>query len=648
MFVIGTAGHVDHGKSTLVLALTGIDPDRLQEEKARGMTIDLGFAWTNLSAESGASSLATAQPSLENVGIVDVPGHIDFIKNMLAGVGGIDAVLLVIAADEGVMPQTREHLAIVDLLSVPAGVVALTKIDLVDEPDWLELVQMDVAELLQGTRLADAPVVPVSATTGAGMDLLRQALATTLGKLTPRRNRARPRLPVDRVFTMSGFGAVVTGTLLDGAFQVGDAVEILPEGRPARIRNLQTHKQVIDIARPGSRLAINLSGVSADEVRRGSVVAKPGQLQSTQLIDLHLRLLADVSRPLVHNQRVDFFCGASETPAVVRVLGAEQLAPGEEGWLQVRLERPVVVVSGDHFILRQPSPSATLGGGVVLRPHPRRRWPRFDEAVLAQLRTLANGAPDEILLHLLEQRPFQTGKEALATSELDLEVGEQALADLRVRGLLVSFAAGAEPLLAATETWTQLTAQWRELLAAFHQQSPLRRGMARGEARSRLQASLPTVDLTVRLFNTLVERAREQGWLAADDGYLWLTDHQVRLTIHQQAMVDHLLAVFAHTPFAPPTQQESLRQLGEEAELLESLIEQGLLLRVGGDVLFRPADFDEMVRQVEAFLGERGAITLGETRDLLQTSRKYVQALLEELDARRITRRVGDLRVLRR
>jgi selenocysteine-specific elongation factor len=369
MRVIGTAGHVDHGKSTLVQALTGIDPDRLQEEKARGMTIDLGFAWLDLPRPDG---------TVESVGIVDVPGHIDFIKNMLAGVGGIDAALLVVAADEGVMPQTREHLAILDLLAVPAAVVALTKSDLIDDPEWLELVELDVAELLASTHLAGAPIVPVSAVTGAGLEELKRVLAMALTDLPPRRNRGRPRLPIDRVFTLSGFGTIVTGTLLDGELNVGDTVEILPTQRTARVRSLQTHRRPVQTARPGSRVAINLTGVGADALQRGDVVVHPNTLIPTTLIDVRFRLLADGPRPLKHNQAVDFFVGAAEIPAVVRLLGTETLAPGEEGWLQLRLARPAVVTAGDRFILRQPSPSQTLGGGVIVNPSPQRRWRRFD------------------------------------------------------------------------------------------------------------------------------------------------------------------------------------------------------------------------------------------------------------------------------
>ncbi|MFZ1752206.1 MAG: selenocysteine-specific translation elongation factor, partial [Caldilineaceae bacterium] len=351
MRVIATAGHVDHGKSSLVQALSGINPDRLAEEKTRGLTIDLGFAWIELPLPG--------QETPESIGIVDVPGHIDFIKNMLAGVGSVDAAVLVIAADEGVMPQTREHLAILDLMAVPTGLVALTKADLIDDPEWLELVELEVHELLETTRLANAPIVRVSAHTGAGLDDLRAALAGLLGELPPRRDRARPRLPIDRIFSIPGFGTIVTGTLSDGHFAVGDPVEILPDGPGGRIRGIQSHNTAIQRSAPGSRAAINLSGVAVDEIQRGQVVVKPGTLRATKLLDVSFRLLPDAPKPLVHNLQVDFFSGASETPAHVRLLGVEELSPGADGWLQLRLDRPVLVAAGDRYILRQPSPSAT-------------------------------------------------------------------------------------------------------------------------------------------------------------------------------------------------------------------------------------------------------------------------------------------------
>jgi selenocysteine-specific elongation factor len=335
MSCIGTAGHIDHGKSTLVKAMTGIDPDRLAEEKERGMTIDLGFAWLKL-------------PNGREVSIVDVPGHEGFIKNMLAGVGGIDAALLVIAADESIMPQTREHLAILDLLRVRRGVVALTKADLVDE-EWLELVREEVSDLLATTTLANAPILPVSAVTRQGIPELLAELERMLDEAEERQDTARPRLPIDRVFTMTGFGTVVTGTLIDGSLKTGQEVEILPQGVKTRIRSLQTHRHSVDTALPGNRTAINLAGIARSELARGNVVTLPGQLRTTMLIDAHLQLLAGAPYPLAHNTLVDFFSGSQEIPTRVRLLDTDELQPGKSAWVQLRLSRPAVLARRDRF-----------------------------------------------------------------------------------------------------------------------------------------------------------------------------------------------------------------------------------------------------------------------------------------------------------
>jgi len=364
MKVIGTAGHVDHGKSTLIEALTGMNPDRLKEERERQMTIDLGFAWMDL-------------PSGEPVGIVDVPGHRDFIGNMLAGVGGIDAALFVIAADEGVMPQTREHLAILDILQIEGGVIALTKIDLIEDEDWIDLVEEDVREVLRGTVLEDVPIVRVSSQDGRGIPDLREKFDNLLAKRPPRQDLRRPRLPVDRVFSIAGFGTVVTGTLRDGKLKVGDEVEILPRTLHGRIRGLQTHKQKENIAIPGSRTAINITGVSTDQIQRGDVVAHIGDYGSTRRLDVRFRLLPDASAVLKHNLEVKLFIGSAEVLARVRTLGKDRLSQGEEGWLQLETKEPVVAVRGDHYILRRPSPGETIGGGLVVEPNPKGRHKRF-------------------------------------------------------------------------------------------------------------------------------------------------------------------------------------------------------------------------------------------------------------------------------
>ncbi|HKZ50290.1 MAG TPA: selenocysteine-specific translation elongation factor, partial [Dehalococcoidia bacterium] len=384
MFVIGTAGHVDHGKSALVRALTGIDPDRLPEEKAREMTIDLGFAWLRL-------------PSGIETSIVDVPGHERFLRNMLAGVGGINLALLVVAADEGVMPQTREHLAVLDLLDVKHGVLVITKKDLVDD-DWLELVAADVREVVAGTCLAQAPLVPCSAVTGEGLEELLAIIAAELARVPPPRDVGRPRLTIDRVFTVAGFGTVVTGTLIDGSLAVGQEVDVLPGGLRARIRGLQTHRQKIERALPGSRTAVNLAGLSPDELSRGMVVTTPGWLSPTTAVDVRLRAVSYLPHPIRHNLHVTFYTGAAEVEGTVRLLDRDALGPGEDGWAQVRLAEPVAVVRGDGFIIR--TPNDTVGGGKVVDIHALRHRRRH-EPTLRALAALQEGSPQEALAALL-------------------------------------------------------------------------------------------------------------------------------------------------------------------------------------------------------------------------------------------------------
>jgi selenocysteine-specific elongation factor len=383
MYVLGTAGHVDHGKSTLVRALTGIDPDRLREEKERGLTIDLGFAWLEL-------------PSGREVSIVDVPGHERFIKNMLAGAGGVDLALLVVAADEGVMPQTREHLAILDLLDVPAGLVALTKCDLVDS-EYADLVEAELAEALGGSRLADAPVVRTSAETGMGLPQLREAIDTALDRTPAKRDLGRPRLPIDRAFTIQGFGTVVTGTLLDGSLEVGQEVQLQPGGLKGRIRGLQRHRTKAQRLEPGTRAAVNVSGIKAEDIQRGMVLALPGTLTPARVVDIRLAAPGILSHPLSHDAGVTLLAATAESEAKLRLLDADALRPGGSAWAQVVLETPVAVLPGDHCVLR--TPNETAAGGVIVAVNARRHR-RTDRAALARLDRLLEGSPEERLMDL--------------------------------------------------------------------------------------------------------------------------------------------------------------------------------------------------------------------------------------------------------
>jgi len=582
MHVIGTAGHVDHGKSSLVQALTGTHPDRLKEEREREMTIDLGFAWLTL-------------PSGEEVGIVDVPGHRDFIENMLAGIGGIDAALFVIAADEGMMPQTNEHLAILDILQVQGGVVALTKIDLIEDPDWLDLVEEDIRSALRHTILESAPITRVSSRTHQGIPELVNHLSDCLANRPPRPDLGRPRLPVDRVFTMPGFGTVVTGTLSDGSLHSGDEVEILPSGLHTRIRGLQTHRRKEETAVPGSRTAVNISGINVEQIKRGDVIAYPGTYQPSRRIDVRFRLLPDIIQPLKHDTQVKFFLGAAEVQARVRLLGSEELLPADEGWLQLELDEPVIAIRGDRYILRRPSPGETLGGGTVVDSHPKGRHKRFSTQELANLDTLARGTPVEILSQSLLALGVATLQDVITHSNLDTSTANHAAQELVAQGGMFSLENGEHTaitpltMMISKSYWEQLKRQVLQEVGDYHKFYPLRRGIPREELKSRLKISS-------RLFNSLLHKISSEGNLEETGSLVRRVGYVIQFTPQQQLSVDGLLARFSTSPFSPPTSKECQAEIGEE--LYTAMIEVGLLVPVPPDVVFRKQDYDLMLSEI--------------------------------------------------
>lgn len=628
MRVIGTAGHVDHGKSTLIEALTGTHPDRLKEEKSREMTIELGFGWLTL-------------PNGEEIGIIDVPGHRDFIENMLSGIGGIDAALLVIAADEGVMPQTKEHLAILDLLQIPAGLIILTKTDLASDLGWLDLVETDIRAAVSGTVLQDAPILRVSARKGSGLRELLSAIEKLLQEKPARPDLNRPRLPIDRVFTISGFGTVVTGTLSDGHISVGDEVEVLPAGIKGRIRGLQTHKKKEARATPGSRTAVNISGVDVEQIRRGDVLTHPGQYQAVRRIDVRFRALKDISKPLQHNDEVKFFVGASETMATLRLLGVEELSAGEEGWVQLELREPLVAVRGDRYILRRPSPSETLGGGVVVDHQPKGRHKRFDTDVLKSLESLAQGSPAEILFEAGMALQIATIKEIFAKSRLELAAAESALEELLQSGQIIALEQSGKPdtLAVALPHWNEIQANVLDLVEAYHKQFSLRRGIPREELKSKLK-------LVPKAFNAVLAYLAARNMVLDERGAVANPGHEIRFNGQDQVKVQGLMRKFEANPFATPSVKECQMEAGEE--VINALLEQGQLVAVSSDVIFRRSDYEVMVERIKTALRQHGQITLAEVRDMLGTTRKYVQALLEHLDATGVTMRDGDARKLKR
>ncbi len=632
MRVIGTAGHVDHGKSTLIAALTGVHPDRLKEEQAREMTIELGFGWMTL-------------PNGEEVGIVDVPGHRDFIGNMLAGVGGIDAALLVVAADEGVMPQTKEHLAILDLLQISAGVIVLTKTDLAADSAWLDLVEKDIHVAVSGTVMQGAPLVRVSAKNKTGLDLLVSTLQSILASRPARPNLGRPRLPIDRAFSMSGYGTVVTGTLNDGALSIGDEVEILPIGLRGRVRGLQTHRRKEEQALPGSRTAVNISGINVEQIRRGEVLIHPGQYQVTRRVDARFRLLKDVSSPLKHHTEVKFFIGTTETVAILRLLGTDELAPGAEGWIQLELREPIVAVRGDRYILRRPSPEETLGGGTIVDSQPAGRHKRFDEHILKSLEALRAGSPAEVLFEAALAIQIAPIQKITSRSRLDSDSAQSALNELLENGQLILLEQGtptvsSDLLAIALPHLDALREQTIQIVEAYHRGFPLRRGIPREELKSRL--ALPT-----REFNALIGKLSSQGSVVLNEARsLALPGHAIGFDNGQQAKVEELMRRFEQNPFSPPSVKDCRAEIGEE--LFNALIELNKLVAVSPEVVFRKQDYDSMTARIKEIIQRNGQIALAEVRDLFGTSRKYAQALLEHLDSIGVTVRAGDFRKLKK
>jgi len=627
--VIGTAGHVDHGKSTLIRALTGIDPDRLREEKERGMTIDLGFAWLRL-------------PSGTEVSIVDVPGHERFVHNMLAGVGGIDIALLVIAADEGIMPQTREHVDILDLLNISTGVVAVTKTDLV-EPDWLDLVLAEIEEGLKGSSLAHAPLIPVSSTTGAGLDVLTSTLDSLLAQERTRPSSGAPRLPIDRVFTVAGFGTVVTGTLIDGALHRGDELEIVPSGLRARVRGLQSHKHKVDSAPAGTRVAVNISAVSTDELERGEVLSAPGALTATRLLDVRLKMVRQGARNLRHNDEITFHTGSSESVGKVALLDSDELSPGDDGMAQIRLKRPVAVGKGDLFVVRLLTPAQTVGGGMVIEPHARRHR-RFQEPVLERLQVLELGAPQEIVLQQLRSREPAELRDVLSRAALGTEDARSVVADLIQSGdvfALDNVDAGLLPstLLISRSGWELLASRAAAVLNQYHETYPLRSGMPREELRTRL-------GLDARSYNRVQARLLENGAIEESGPLVRSAGHVVQLSEEQRLSSAALMTELRSAGASPPTRQdlESAFKLSEE--LIDALIVRGDLVAVSNDLVYDRETYETITQAIVAAIREHGQISVAQVRDILGTSRRYALALMSHLDERRVTRRVGDERVL--
>ena len=626
--IIGTAGHIDHGKTALVKALTGIETDTHPQERARGLTIDVGFAYWK-----------------EDVTLLDVPGHERFVKNAVAGVSSVDLALFVVAADDGVMPQTREHLAILRLLGVREGIVALTKTDLV-EPEWVEMVVEDLHELLAGTFLEAAEIVPVSSVTGEGIDRLRDLLEARIAGVGERPDRGALRLPVDRAFSMSGFGTVVTGTVLAGSVRPRDELVLQPRGRPVRVRGVQVHGRDVAEAGAGSRAAVNLSDVNVADVARGDTLAEPGFFEATSLIDAHLRMLEDAPAVLKHRDRLRLHLGPGEVLARVALLDADVLAPGEAGFVQLQLERPGLAAHGDRFVARRYSPARTLAGGVVLDPRARRHRRRRPD-VLERLGRLGTEDPGEVLDALLRD----AGAHSRSAGDLAPLLGrrvadvEAGLRELRDRGSCVDFEQAGRRRFVHAGAWERLGGEILEALARFHEEQPLQPAVSREELSRRTGA-----DHEAAVFQAAAESLAADGRVRLESGRVALPGHQVELTAEQEALRRAIAGALRGGGAKPPDEGELPGSLGRPAAEVEAVVavmqQRGDLVRLRDGLLFDAAVLERIESDLVAYLREHGQIEVAGFRELVGTTRRFALPLLNYFDGQGLTRREDDLRRL--
>ncbi len=626
--IIGTAGHVDHGKTTLIKALTGTDTDRLKEEQERGMTIDLGFA-------------ALTLPDGSKAGIVDVPGHERFLKNMLAGASGVDVVLLVVAADESVMPQTVEHMDILRLLDVKNGVVALTKADMVD-PEWLPVVEDDIRGRLEDTFLADSPVIPVDSLSGKGIPDLKKALFEAVARAEARNSSLPFRLPVDRVFTRPGFGTVVTGTLVAGSMKIGDSVEVLPQRIQTRVRGLQSHGKKQEHIEAGSRVAVNLAGVDVEALERGAVLAQPGSISPTQQMDAILRMLSSAAKPLTHRARVRVYIGTAEIIGRVQILGQEKIEPGQQAYVQFRAEEPFACTRGDRFVLRTYSPMTTVAGGIVLDAGPLRHK-RNDPSVLKSLAAKERGGPEDLIATWLQSLQLGGLRKDSAKAVGISETGaDAAIESLLNQGEAVALEGGR---IIHRTALAMATSRAMAALEAYHSANPLRPGIPREELRGSLSRNADP-----RAFAALLLYWQQDGSIVVEATSVRKSDFEIKLDSAQTGLINGIVALFRNAGYNAPSLDEAAGSLGATVERVSAMIrvaqEQGQLVKID-DGLYYHRDTVAAARDlVAAYIRHSGSITVSQFRDLTNTSRKYAVPFMEYLDSVKFTRRLGDQRVL--
>lgn len=624
--IIGTAGHVDHGKTALIKALTGIETDRIKEEKKRGITIELGFAYLDL-------------PDGEKAGIIDVPGHEKFVKNMLAGAGGIDLALLVVAADEGFMPQTREHLGILSLLNISEGIIVVTKKDMVDE-DWLEIVCDEVRQEVQGTFLENAQIIPVSSYTGEGIEQLRQAIFTMIDQKTQIKNLDVPfRIPVDRIFSVEGFGTVITGTLIEGTMKVGDPVTVYPSRIESRIRNLQVHSQDVQEAYAGQRVAVNLAGLKKTDLNKGDVIAVPDSMHTTMMIDIHLTVLKDCDREIRNATRLHLYHGARDILCKIVLLDRDSVGAGESCYAQLRLEEEIAVKTGDRFVLRFYSPVETIGGGVILDSNPFKHK-RNDAAVLESLKLKEGGSDREKISAAL--RDYSARFETLDFLQIQTGIPKEQF-EQQINKLIkdkVAFRVS-DNVVIHTDYLNRLKDSAVKLLESYHKENPLREGMKKDEFRNKL-IKYEDISVVDKITDSLVNRKV----LKYVNNCVALADFEVQQDNNQQE-IENAFLQGGFSPESPDQIAARFPKVKNFKQVLESLVNTGKLVRVEEKILLHADYYNKALTLAKEHVDQNGQITLAEMRDLMGVSRKFAVAVLEYWDKRGITKKVGDARTFK-
>jgi selenocysteine-specific elongation factor len=630
--IIGTAGHIDHGKTTLIKALTGRNTDRLKEEKERGISIDLGFTYFDL-------------PSGKRAGIIDVPGHEKFIKNMLAGIGGIDIVVLVIAADEGVMPQTKEHLNILKLLKVKKGIIALTKKDMVDS-EWLEMISDQVQLEVEGTFLEEAKIIPISSVKGCGLNELIAEIDRLAEVVEQKDTTANFRLPIDRAFTVPGFGTIVTGTLISGIIKEGDKIELYPSNLQSRIRSIQVHESGVKEADAGQRVAVNIANVSVGEVHRGDVLSRPGSMEPTMMIDAKMEMLGDALMTIDNRDRLRLYHGTSEIMCRVVLLDRDELKPGESAFVQLRLEEKIACQKSDRFVIRFYSPMITIAGGTILDPNPPKRK-RYKEDVMEELSIKEKGDPIEVVDQFLLQNSdkFYEKKEIIKQLGFLDDCLTSILETLKDKYLAVEFKQGEDRYYAHTKYLKVVGEQFENILTQFHSKNPLKAGISKEEVKSKLFEAVKP-----KLYDAILGYYVQNNYIKVENQFVAKSDFEVVFTENQGKIKVFLLDIYNESKFNPPKFSDIIEKNKFDRNQIQmvynALISMGFLVKLDEEIVFAKDSYNQAIQCVKDYIIQNGSIQLGEFRDLLGTSRKYAMSLLDSFDQQKITKRVEDKRIL--